>query len=173
VPYADPVRRKAYEKNRRLVLAEAIRERERQYRLAHHDEFKAKRRLHREAHREELRLASKKWYANNRDRAAAKARERRRLDPLLTRRVNLKKTHGITLEAYEVMLKRQGGKCAICGTPEVETRRALVVDHDHATGTRRSLLCGECNLGLGKFKDDYTLLVKAAEYLEGYLMRAR
>lgn len=52
-------------------------------------------------------------------------------------------------------------ECVICG--EESTR--LAVDHDHKTGQFRGLLCSECNLGLGKFKDDPVLLQHARIYL--------
>ncbi len=46
---------------------------------------------------------------------------------------------GITDDGYAAMLAEQGGGCAICGsTPK--TRR-LHVDHDHASGRVRGLLC--------------------------------
>jgi hypothetical protein len=51
-------------------------------------------------------------------------------------------------------------ECVICGENE-----KLVVDHDHATGEVRGMLCSSCNLGLGKFKDDPELLEYARIYL--------
>ena len=59
------------------------------------------------------------------------------------------------------MLEAQGGVCAICRTG---TRRH--VDHDHATGAVRALLCFNCNGGLGQFRDDPCLLHAAALYVE-------
>lgn len=44
---------------------------------------------------------------------------------------------------YERQLAAQGGHCAVCpGKPK--TRR-LHIDHDHATGKVRGLLCYSCN----------------------------
>lgn len=53
------------------------------------------------------------------------------------------------------------GECVICGLASSK----LVVDHCHKTGSVRGALCGECNLGLGKFKDDPQLLEFARIYL--------
>jgi len=59
----------------------------------------------------------------------------------------------LTLEQYEEMLVSQNGVCAICGCPETVMQKGkllpLSVDHDHATGKVRALLCASCNIGLG------------------------
>ena len=44
---------------------------------------------------------------------------------------------------------------------------SLAVDHDHATGAIRSLLCLNCNRAIGALKDDFVLAARAAAYLEG------
>lgn len=78
----------------------------------------------------------------------------------------LKKNYGITLEDYERMLAEQKGVCAICGTTESGGRSDnFHVDHCHATGNVRGLLCVNCNRGIGHFNDDPTLLEAAAAYL--------
>lgn len=70
---------------------------------------------------------------------------------------------GITLVEAEAMLVAQGGVCAVCAG-EIADRPH--VDHDHATGEVRGILCFGCNVGLGSFGDDPTRLRQAAAYLE-------
>ena len=74
----------------------------------------------------------------------------------------LKAQYGITPEQYTEMVVAQGGVCLICR----EVSEGLCVDHDHVTGKVRGLLCHECNMALGKMKDDPARLRSAAEYLE-------
>lgn len=59
----------------------------------------------------------------------------------------------------------QGGACKICGEP-CTSGRSLAVDHCHKTGRVRGLLCGQCNNGLGRFRDRPDLLLAAIAYLE-------
>lgn len=100
-----------------------------------------------------------KWRNNN-----------RKSHKVYLKRFSLRKNYGLTLEEYQEILKKQKGKCAICGG--VETRKAmfggpkdLSVDHCHKTGKVRGLLCNRCNNGLGCFKDSVELLRAAAVYL--------
>lgn len=78
----------------------------------------------------------------------------------------LRRTYGIDIDDYEMMLARQNGTCAICLTDcNRSTTKRLCVDRDHDTGTVRGLLCFQCNVGLGKFKDDPALLQAAIQYI--------
>lgn len=84
------------------------------------------------------------------------------------REPELRKKYGISLADYEAMLQSQDGGCAICHVPEKEAHKAseyLCVDHDHATGKVRGLLCSDCNRGLGCFRDTPALLTESAKYL--------
>jgi hypothetical protein len=67
-------------------------------------------------------------------------------------------------DADLIALKASTTECVICGNKE-----KLVVDHDHASGEIRGLLCNHCNRGLGHFRDDPDLL----EYARIYLLSSR
>jgi hypothetical protein len=64
------------------------------------------------------------------------------------------------------MYINQNGLCYICQSDN--NGRLLAVDHDHITGNIRHLLCINCNLGLGNFKDNQELLIKAVLYLKEF-----
>lgn len=53
--------------------------------------------------------------------------------------------------------------CVICGV-----KQKLVVDHCHTQNIVRGVLCNNCNMGLGHFKDDPYLLEFARIYLLHY-----
>ena len=82
----------------------------------------------------------------------------------------LKRYYGMTGEEYGQKLAAQKGLCAICGNPETAmvngVPKVMHVDHDHATGAIRDLLCGMCNGMLGLAKDNPQVLIAAAEYLQ-------
>lgn len=74
---------------------------------------------------------------------------------------------GITQTQYIELHKKQDGRCGIC-THRLRSKRfkAFAVDHDHATGRIRGLLCGNCNTGLGLLKDSPDNLLRAIEWMK-------
>lgn len=89
----------------------------------------------------------------------------------VSRRKALKFKYGISLEEYEAILEKQGHSCAICKTKEngVPGKRRSwnwSVDHCHASGRIRGLLCNQCNRGLGMLGDTVESLQKALDYLK-------
>lgn len=83
----------------------------------------------------------------------------------------LKRNYGITLSDYERMYAEQSGRCKICGGEgfvmnKDRHRVKLVVDHCHATGKVRGLLCHNCNRALGLLNDNIQSLENAIAYLK-------
>jgi hypothetical protein len=126
--------------------------------------------------KEKIQKQTKAWKEANKDKSEQKAKEWRKNNPDKVKKyqriTNLKKNFGISVEEYELLLESQNGVCAICKEPETFIHKAtnkparLAVDHCHKKGHVRKLLCKACNTGLGLFKDNPELLIKAAEYLK-------
>ena len=86
-------------------------------------------------------------------RLARNKQSRHRHKGVISRRIALlrsmlKTKYGITLDEYEQMAINQAGRCAICN----ECMYQPQVDHCHATGRVRGLLCRRCNCGLAFFE---------------------
>jgi hypothetical protein len=77
----------------------------------------------------------------------------------------LRRLYGVSVEQYDALSTAQGHVCALCKTPALDRHKRLVVDHCHATGKVRALLCQPCNRALGQFRDNATILQRAADYL--------
>lgn len=72
--------------------------------------------------------------------------------------------YGISAAHYDALLTYQDGRCAICRNVPRTIR--LAVDHDHATGEVRGLLCKRCNHDLlGGGHDSIEVLWRALAYL--------
>lgn len=114
-------------------------------------------------HRAANNVRQRAYYAANRDRLNEAAKVR-------SYGVHLKKTYGITEAEYLSMLEAQGGRCAICGPNARQPRhfKRLCVDHDHATGKVRGLLCDRCNRLLGMVGENFSILRSAAYYLRSH-----
>jgi hypothetical protein len=115
---------------------------------------------------EVYRARARQWAADNPERRAAYQREYRSR-PDVKRRARdayYRRTHGISADDFDRMLAEQHGRCAICGrAPEREA--AMHVDHDHVDGHVRGLLCIDCNQGIGKLREDPSILLRAVVYL--------
>ena len=95
-------------------------------------------------------VGTSKWSKENPDR-------RREFD----RVGKIRRAHGI--DGLSVLARIDSGEgCEICGGHTVK----MAVDHDHATGRVRGLLCSKHNTGLGLFNDNPELLSAAIEYLQ-------
>lgn len=75
----------------------------------------------------------------------------------------LSRVYNLSVDDYDAMLEAQNGVCAICKRPPLKNR--LAVDHEHATGLIRGLVCWSCNRGLGYWNEDIARLLSACDYL--------
>jgi hypothetical protein len=103
---------------------------------------------------ERIKASSRQFYANNKESIKQQSRVRR-----------LRVNFGLTIEDYNAMLIAQNHACAICG----RNGSKLQVDHCHATGRIRGLLCIPCNSFLGRIKDSIDTL----EHIKHYLLAVR
>lgn len=83
---------------------------------------------------------------------------------------NRKAKYGVKPEVFNAILQAQDNKCAICNTVLDGSKFSLKgqLDHCHATGTVRGILCGKCNTSLGGFRDSEHILLAAARYVTRY-----
>lgn len=119
---------------------------------------------------------TQRWAHANPDKWAALQERRRQkiaCDPVERERVKvqarsnlLKRKYGITPDDYDRMLAEQNGGCAICR--RAPGKRPLHVDHCHATGQVRGLLCHQCNWYLGTIEADVNVLPRLLTYLRSY-----
>lgn len=91
----------------------------------------------------------------------------RKADPIRLKNTWLKQDFGITMEQYNELFAAQNGCCAICEAHPAKQKRHFAVDHDHATGKIRGILCTNCNTAIGKMEEDPIRMRRAAEYVEG------
>lgn len=79
-----------------------------------------------------------------------------------------KKEYGVNREEFKNLFQHQDGLCAICNVSLDGSRKGLLghLDHCHTTKKVRGILCGECNLALGLFRDNEEFLLSAVQYLK-------
>jgi Recombination endonuclease VII len=117
-------------------------------------------------HRERKLAASRVYGAEHRDRLNAARRDKWQSDAEFRARhtsAQLVRNYGLTREQHRRLVEAQNGVCAIC---KQSSRRALCVDHCHATRQVRGLLCDKCNTALGLFDDDARRMLAAVAYLD-------
>jgi hypothetical protein len=150
-------KRDSWERNKEVNARRA-----REARVADPERFKDYYRRKYAKDREKILTANREWAIANPEKVLAAHRRR---------------VYGLTQEEYERKIAAQAGRCEICGadmhlTGEIfkagSRRIGICLDHCHATGTVRGLLCPSCNKALGYFKDDPVRMRAAADYIERY-----
>ena len=130
----------------------------RSYYAERREQICAGRRKQRQLKLEAIRLRDRESYANN---------------PYPKRGNRFRYTYGPMHKTWVVhQHKLQQGRCAFCGKQgsagSMANSNKLVTDHDHMFSTRdargwRRLLCGNCNVGYGHFKESPVILAEALQ----------
>jgi hypothetical protein len=163
-------------------------EKTKEKRIAYSREYEKTKRKRPEGHYEKyVKKASREWRQRNADKVNEKIREDRKVNQEKylnyerkwrnenlekARSFDILKKHNITFDEYTMMREKQKGLCAICGEKEKRKSRTkgevcrLVVDHHHASGNIRDLLCHNCNQIIGHSKESIIILKAAIAYLE-------
>lgn len=108
----------------------------------------------------------------DRKKANKVSRDWNKAHPERVAEISRKYMFGITPEEFDLKIKNQKNRCAICGRKEAHRSHwtgkltSLSVDHDHDTGKVRDLLCRNCNRVLGFFDDNIILFEKVIQYLK-------
>jgi hypothetical protein len=128
---------------------------------------KAAKRARQAANPEPYRERARQWALENPERLAAYRKEYRKRPEVKRRQRDAyyRRVYGKSADEVDEIVDLQGGRCLICKGELPERLGSRHLDHDHATGAIRGVLCIDCNHGIGKLKDDPDLLLRAVVYL--------
>lgn len=163
-PNQSPEGRKAYRRAYYAEHREEARARANAYYYAHRERMAILNRENYLAHREVRMAYQKKYHAEHREELKAQGRiyylahrEKRKADQRIYR-------YGMLNGEFELLLKSQGGVCAICRKADWNGRGPHL-DHDHVTGKIRGILCHDCNLALGLLDESIPNAERMIEYI--------
>jgi len=109
--------------------------------------YQSARRITDPEYAEQKRLIARRAYHNNKHKHNYNEKSRRL-------------RYGLSQAEYDLMIEKQNGFCAMCN----KSVSILHIDHNHATGKIRGLLCRKCNVTLG-YVEDEELMNSARKYL--------
>lgn len=101
------------------------------------------------------------YKCNNKNRETKN--EKYRKQNSLKHRIRLLKKYGVEDIDSFLLTYDKVSECEICCCKFTDNKR---IDHCHESGLYRGLICNDCNLGLGRFKDSINILNKAIAYLK-------
>jgi hypothetical protein len=167
-----------YEKNKKRILflkeLNRLKNREKDllrkkiYRKLHQNEIKIRFNEYKKKKAIQIRIKDKIYYELNKKKILNNCKVRKK-NHTSRRKYELLRRYKLTTVVYDEMFKNQNGRCFICGKKYNQIpKKTLFVDHDYITCKVRGLLCHNCNVGLGMFKDDKNILLSAVNYLEKF-----
>jgi len=143
------------------ICMECAAERKRKYYQQNKDRVCAASKKYRENNKEKVALAKQAWAHSVKAKEYSREYSTRPEVRERFRRLQWKRKYGLDIQESEQMLKYQNHHCPICNS----FLNNPVVDHCHKTNKVRGILCPQCNLGLGAFRDNTTYLQNAIKYL--------
>jgi len=159
-------RQSASQKAYRNKNKEKLRADNKAYRNENKEKEQARQKAYQSKNRGKRLVYQKAYYNKNKERLLLKDRDR-----------VLRRKYRITMADYHATYQQQKGRCAICGTPgesctnpDAERLAILHVDHCHATGKTRGLLCNRCNWALGIIRDNAEVADRMAAYIRQYAL---
>ena len=159
MPYADPEKRKQYNKEYREKNKEIIREQRKQFRENNKEKIAERGKKYYENNKEKIAERGKKYRENNKEKIKENYYDNR--DKWLeyyksdvgvkTRRISKWKSRGVVSDDWNALYEYYINckNCEECDCELVEgmygnNRKCL--DHDHETGLFRNVLCHKCNI---------------------------
>jgi len=127
-----------------------------------------------EQNKQKVREAQKEYYKKNKEQKSEKIKQFRLDNPYFVRQRErayyFKRHYGITMNELAEMWEVQNGVCGNhkCNRVLVQEKGGFAVDHCHATGKIRGLLCRFCNVSLGNMEDDVNKLLGLIAYLQSH-----
>lgn len=113
-------------------------------------------------------VAKSGWQPHCRPCRNAQAKERyansKRIREIAAERARLR-NYGILPHEFGAMVAAQNGLCGVCAE-SLNSGKKPAVDHCHATGRIRGILCARCNTTIGAALDSPSLLRDLAAYVE-------
>ena len=109
------------------------------------------------------RKCARAWHNERPDYVRAKNAEYKAKNPTYQTDRNRYVKYGLTRADIDEIIKAQGGKCAGC-LRDVSNIK-WCVDHCHKSGRVRGVLCDDCNLSIGRLRDEVATLYRLAAYL--------
>jgi hypothetical protein len=101
------------------------------------------------------------WAAANPEGNRERGKKYRKANPKRHSIYQIRKNYKVTLAEAEKLFERREKGCEVCNS-QTKAR----IDHDHASGKIRGILCNWCNLVIGHAFDSPITLRALADYLE-------
>jgi hypothetical protein len=119
------------------------------------------------ANKEKMKAYHKEYYETHREGLLEQQRKYNKTRVAQTFAKDLRKNFDLTIEDYARMLHAQDRKCAACGDALAMNKKTHV-DHCHATGKVRAILCHHCNISLGLMQESPDRMRSLIAYIERF-----